>query len=324
MGARAPLGAPLVNQPLTAVVMPAYNEGVNLGEVVPELAVVLAGLEGPSLIFVVNDGSTDDTRSVLTALAATQPTLQAVHVPGRSGKALALRAGFTSALDAGAARIVMMDADGQDHPSEIPRLLAALDEGADLATGARNKRRQDRFIKRWSSVVYNSVTARVSGVRSRDMNSGLKAMTANVATDLLPSLYGDLHRYVSVVAHWRGYRLVDVPVIHRPRLHGTSKYGPRRYWRGLMDLVTIRFLVAYQHRPSHLVSTVGLLALLGGSVILSVLVVEWLLGNPIGDRPLLLAGVLLVVSGLQLVLFGLVAELIVAVGERIMHDRQRR
>lgn len=308
---------------MIAVVLPAYNEGDNLGAVVPELAAVLAGLAGPSRIIVVDDGSSDSTRSVLAGLADSQPTLIALHLPGRSGKALALRAGFAAALDAGAERIVMMDADGQDDPEGIPLLLAALDEGADLATGARNKRRRDRAIKRWTSVLYNAVTARVSGVRGRDMNSGLKAMTADVATDLLPALYGELHRYVSVVAHWRGYRLVDVLVNHRPRLHGSSKYGPQRFWRGLMDLVTIRFLVAYRHRPSHLVSTIGLLALLAGGVILAVLVVEWLLGMPIGDRPLLLAGVLLVVSGLQLVLFGLVAELIVAVGERVMHDRRR-
>lgn len=313
-----------MSHPRTVVVLPAFNEGTNLGAVIPELADVLAGLDGTSHIIVVDDGSSDDTPAVLALLATTQAGLSTIRQPGRSGKALALRAGFAAALDAGADRIVMMDADGQDDPREIPRLLAALDAGADLATGARNKARKDRAVKRWTSLVYNATTARVSGVRSRDMNSGLKAMTAQVAVDLIPTLYGELHRYVSVVAHWRGYQLADVPVNHRPRLHGISKYGPQRFWRGLMDLVTIRFLVAYQHRPSHLVSTIGVLALLSGCVILGVLVVEWLFGNTIGDRPLLLAGVLLVVSGLQLVLFGLIAELIVSVGERIMHERRGR
>lgn len=306
----------------TVVVIPAFNEAENLPEVLAELFGVLNDLPEPSAVIVVNDGSTDATRAVLESLHEVYPTLLAVNHPGRSGKALALRSGFTAALDRGAERIVMMDADGQDVPAEIPRLLDALDQGADLATGARTARK-DRPIKRWTSVLYNSVTARVSGVDGRDLNSGLKAMSAEVAAMLLSTLYGELHRYISVVAHWRGYRLVDVPVVHRPRLHGTSKYGPARFWRGLLDLVTIRFLVAYRHRPSHLVSTLGVLALLAGGVILTVLTIEWFLGASIGDRPLLLAGVLLVLTGLQLVLFGLIAELIVAVGERIVHERRR-
>lgn len=306
----------------TVVVIPAFNEAENLPEVIAELVGVLNDLPELSAVIVVNDGSTDETRAVLESLQEVYPTLLAVNHPGRSGKALALRSGFTAALDRGAERIVMMDADGQDVPAEIPRLLDALDQGADLATGARTARK-DRPIKRWTSVLYNSVTARVSGVDGRDLNSGLKAMSAEVAAMLLSTLYGELHRYISVVAHWRGYRLVDVPVVHRPRLHGASKYGPARFWRGLLDLVTIRFLVAYRHRPSHLVSTLGVLALLAGGVILTVLTIEWFLGTSIGDRPLLLAGVLLVLTGLQLVLFGLIAELIVAVGERIVHDRRR-
>lgn len=305
----------------TVVVLPAHNEASNLPEVLDELFAVLDGLPESTAVVVVNDGSTDGTRTVLEQVSRRHPTLTAVNLPGRSGKALALREGFSAALGLGAERIVMMDADGQDVPAEIPRLLAALEDGADLATGARTARK-DRPIKRWTSTLYNSVTARVSGVPGRDLNSGLKAMTADVATMLLPTLYGELHRYVSVVTHWRGYRLVDVAVQHRPRLHGVSKYGPTRFWRGLLDLVTIRFLVAYRYRPSHLVGTIGVLALLAGAVILAALSVEWMLGAPIGDRPLLLAGVLLVLTGLQLVLFGLIAELIVAVGERVLHERR--
>ncbi len=307
---------------MTVVVLPAYNEAANLADVIRELDDVLSALSESTAIVVVDDGSTDETAVVLRALQSEHPRLSTVSLPGRSGKALALRAGFAVALDRGATRLVMMDADGQDVPAEIPRLLDAIDAGADLATGARAARR-DRRIKRWTSVLYNSVTARVSGVPGRDLNSGLKAMTAAVATALLPSLYGELHRYISVVAPWQGYRLVDVVVEHRARLRGDSKYGPTRFWRGLLDLITIRFLVAYRYRPSHLVSTVGVLALVAGTAILATLTVEWLLGASIGDRPLLLAGVLLTLTGLQLVLFGLIAELIVAVGERVIHERRR-
>jgi dolichol-phosphate mannosyltransferase len=177
-------------------------------------------------------------------------------------------------------------------------------------TGARAER-QDRFVKRTTSRLYNRTTRMLSGVPGTDFNSGFKVMRGDVARDLVPMLYGDMHRYITVLAHWLGYRTGEVVVEHHPRLHGVSKYGISRFWRGMMDLITVRFLMSYEHRPSHLFGGFGLLTFLVGALILGYLLVLRVLGEAIGDRPALIAGVLLVVVGLQLVLFGLLAELTV-------------
>jgi glycosyltransferase involved in cell wall biosynthesis len=228
------------------------------------------------------------------------------------GKAAALKAGFGVALEDGATEIVMMDADGQDDPAELGRLLEAVNAGSDLVTGARLQR-HDRFIKRHTSRLYNRVTGLLSRAPGRDFNSGFKMMRAEVARDVSPMLYGELHRYLTVVAFWLGYRVVEVPVQHHERMHGSSKYGLARFWRGFADLLTVRFLMSYEHRPSHLFGGVGALSFGAGGVILGYLTIVKLTGHPIGNRPLLLAGVLLALVGLQLVLFGLLAELVVYV-----------
>jgi dolichol-phosphate mannosyltransferase len=225
------------------------------------------------------------------------------------GKATALDDGFTLALEFGADVVIMMDADGQDDPAELERLIDALD-GADLVTGARG-RRQDRFIKRNTSKLYNWTTGRLSGAPGRDFNSGYKAMRAEVARDAVPMLYGEMHRYLTVIAHLSGYRVTEVPVQHHARMNGTSKYGPARFWRGMSDLITVRFLMSYENRPSHLFGGIGAVLLLVGAVVLTYLTCVKLTGGAIGGRPLLLAGVLMTVVGLQLVLFGLLAELVV-------------
>jgi len=203
-----------------------------------------------------------------------------------------------------------MDADGQDDPSELPRLLAELLAGSDLVTGARIER-QDRFTKKQTSRLYNRVTGSISGAPGRDFNSGYKVFTAEVARDITPMLYGELHRYITVMAHWLGYRVAEVPVAHHPRLNGKTKYGVARFWRGFIDLITVRFLMSYEHRPSHLFGGIGLSTLVVGLGTLVYLTGLRLMGETVGGRPLLMAGVLLVVTGLQLLLFGLLAELIV-------------
>ena len=177
-------------------------------------------------------------------------------------------------------------------------------------TGRRNIR-NDRFIKRWTSKMYNRVTGIVSGAPGKDFNSGYKAMTAAAAADVRPLLYGELHRYITVIAHWMGYRVSEIPVLHHERMHGQTKYGINRFWRGFIDLLTVRFLMSYENRPSHLFGGIGTLFLSTGSIALSYLLVIRLSGTPIGGRPLLSLAVLLVVAGLQLVLFGLLAELVI-------------
>jgi len=212
-----------------------------------------------------------------------------------------------------------MDADGQDDPREIRRLVAALEADAriGLVTGRRTVR-HDRFVKRTTSRLFNQVTSIVTGVPGQDFNSGLKAMRRELATGL--KLYGELHRYIPVLAHWRGFRVDEIDVEHHARRHGESKFGRARFWRGFLDLITVKFLTTYDRRPFHLFGGAGVVMGLIGSGLLAWMLAERLLGYQIGTRPALLAGVLFVVVGVQLVVLGLLAELSVHLLHRIDPD----
>jgi glycosyltransferase involved in cell wall biosynthesis len=292
------------------VVVPALNEADNLVEVVPRIVSELALLGVDGHVLVVDDGSTDKTREVVADLADRHDAVALLSLGRNMGKATALRRGFEVALGDGADVVVMMDADGQDDPAELPLLLARLDDGADLVTGARTVR-NDRFVKRNTSKLYNAATARLSGAPGKDFNSGFKVMRADVARNASPMLYGELHRYLTVVAHWLGFRVAEVSVQHHERLHGRTKYGPARFWRGFVDLLTVRFLMSYESRPSHLFSGIGLASFAAGGLALTYLLLEKVSGAAIGGRPLMIAAVVLALGGLQLVLFGLLAELVV-------------
>ena len=187
------------------VVVPALNEAENLVVVVPRILAELELLDVKGHVLVVDDGSTDKTREVVADLAERHTEVRLISLGRNMGKATALRHGFERALLEGADVVVMMDADGQDDPAELPLLLARLEDGADLVTGARTVR-NDRFVKRNTSKVYNGATARLSGVPGKDFNSGFKVMRADVARNASPMLYGELHRYLTVVAHWLGFR----------------------------------------------------------------------------------------------------------------------
>jgi len=292
------------------VVIPALNEAENLAELLPQVHRSARGIHPEARILVVDDGSTDGTSNVLAELAESREGFVSERLRRNLGKAAALEHGFEVALAGGATTVVMMDADGQDDPAELPRLYAEIEAGNDLVTGARRKR-NDRFVKRNTSKLYNAVTGVVSGAPGKDFNSGFKMMRAEVARDVAPMMYGELHRYLTVIAHWQGYAVSEIPVEHHARMHGKSKYGLSRFWRGFVDLLTVRFLMSYQHRPSHLFGGLGAIASSLGALILLYLTFLKLTGEAIGDRPLLLAGVLLFLVGLQLQLFGLLAELVV-------------
>lgn len=289
-----------------SVVLPAYNEADNLTPVVNELLAVLQTVGGTLEIIVVDDGSSDRSPEIIAALAAEHPEVVGLQLRRNVGKSAALAAGF---MRCHGDLVVLMDADGQDQPAEIPRMLDALDHGLDLVTGMRSTRR-DRFVKRTTSRLYNRVTARMTGVEGRDFNSGFKVMRRQVADSL--ELYGELHRYIPVLAHWQGYRVGEIDVEHRTRLHGQSKFGRSRFWRGFLDLITVRFLTSYANRPLHLFGSVGCIFSLTGVALLSWLFLEqqvW--GHSIGERPALIAGVLLVILGVQFLSLGLVAQLLV-------------
>jgi glycosyltransferase involved in cell wall biosynthesis len=303
------------------IVVPAWNEAENLAELIPRILENLRLIDAGGQLLVVDDGSRDATAEVVTKLAADDAGIHLASHGRNKGKAAALKLGFGLALDGGATRIVMMDADGQDDPAELVRLVAELEGGADLVTGARLER-HDRFVKRNTSKIYNRVTGALSGAPGRDFNSGYKAMRAAVARDVAPMMYGELHRYLTVMVHWLGYRTSEIEVQHHERMHGKSKYGLARFWRGFVDLLTVRFLMSYEHRPSHLFSGIGATSFALGGLGLLYLTGVKLSGGAIGGRPLLIAAVLLVLVGLQLILFGLLAELVVYSRNRDRQDQR--
>ena len=302
---------------MISVVVPVCDEEASVEPLFDELRAALDELGREWEVLFVDDGSADGTFAALTGLHAREPAVRIVRLRRNFGKASALAAGFAEATGD---VVVTIDGDGQDDPAEIGRLLAKLDEGFDLVSGWKTRRR-DPWRRRIVSRVFNSVTGRVSGLRLHDLNCGLKAYRAEVLRGL--RLYGELHRFIPVLAHYRGFRVAELPVAHRPREHGRSRYGMERYLRGFFDLLTVTFMGRYRYRPLHLFGGVGLVLGLVGFVLLAYLTVVKLTGHAIGQRPLLTLGVLLVVVGIQLFSLGLVGELVTSLHEERAGDRER-
>jgi glycosyltransferase involved in cell wall biosynthesis len=287
-----------------SVIVPVHDEERSVALLHDELVSTLGQLDEAWEVVFVDDGSADGTFSALTRLHAAHDNVRVVRLRRNFGKASALQAGFAEAQGD---IVVTIDGDLQDDPAEIPRLLAKLAEGFDLVSGWKTKRR-DPLTRRIPSRIFNAVTGRLSGLRLHDLNCGLKAYRAEVVRGM--PIYGELHRFIPVLAHYRGYRVAELPVNHRPREHGRSRYGMERYVRGFLDLLTVTFMGRYRHRPLHLFGGVGLLLGAIGTIVLVYLTVLKLMGEAIGHRPLLTLGVLLVVVGVQLLSLGLVSELI--------------
>jgi glycosyltransferase involved in cell wall biosynthesis len=287
-----------------SVVVPVHDEEQSVALLYEELESALQPVGEPWEAIFVDDGSEDGTFSALTRLHARTPNTRVVRLRRNFGKSAALAAGFAQAEGE---TVVTIDGDLQDDPAEIPHLLAKLEEGFDLVSGWKARRR-DPLRRRLVSKIFNAVTGRVSGLRLHDMNCGLKAYRAEVVRGL--PLYGELHRFIPVLAHYRGYRVAELPVNHRPRTHGRSRYGIERYVRGFLDLLTVTFMGRYRHRPLHLFGGLGLVLGFLGTVILVYLTVLKATGAAIGQRPLLTLGVLLVVVGLQFFSLGLIGEMV--------------
>jgi glycosyltransferase involved in cell wall biosynthesis len=287
-----------------SIVVPVRDEERSIEPLYRELRDVLDEARDDWEVIYVDDGSVDGTFAELVRLHDANANVRVVRLRKRLGKAAALDAGFA---EAAGSVVVTIDGDLQDDPSEIPRLLAKLDEGFDLVSGWKTDR-QDPLRRRVPSRIFNRVAGWVSGTRLHDMNCGLKAFRIEVAREL--SLYGELHRFIPLLATDRGFRVAEVPVNHRPRAHGRSRYGMERYVRGFLDLLTVAFMSRYRHRPLHLFGGLGLVIASVGFVVLSYLTALKLAGHAIGGRPLLVLGVLLMVVGIQLLSLGLISELI--------------
>ncbi len=288
-----------------SVVIPLLNEEGSLKQLHAQLTEVLSGLGCSYEILFINDGSTDGSAEIIDALAAEDPHIGLIHFRRNFGKAAGLNAGFKMARGK---IIFTMDADLQDDPAEIPRFLEELEEGYDLVSGWK-KKRHDPLGKTLPSKLFNFVVRRASGLQLDDFNCGFKAYRAETVQEL--NLYGELHRYVPVLVHWQGFRVGQMAVKHHPRRFGSSKYGVERMAKGFFDLLTVLLNTRYNSRPLHLFGFVGLMMSLLGAGILGYLSLLWVLDyGPIGNRPLLLFGLLLVLFGGQLISTGLLGELI--------------
>ncbi len=300
--------------PDLSIVIPLYNEAENVEPLYAELTAALAALGRPYEVVIVDDGSRDDSFARLKAIHERDSRWHIIRLRRNFGQTAAFSAGFAAARGA---IVVTSDADLQNDPRDIPKLLAKMEEGYDIVSGWRVNRKEPFFSRRLPSMVANRMISGATGVTLHDYGCSLKAYKAEVVKSL--HLYGELHRFIPALASWMGVRVAEVPVNDRPRRFGSSKYGISRTFRVLLDLITVRFLLNYATRPLHVFGGTGLAAAGLGIVIgLYLTFVKLVLGQDIGTRPLLLLAVLLVILGVQMVSMGLLAEMVM----RAYHEAQ--
>ena len=289
-----------------SIVIPAYNEKDSLPELLKQIARVVEKESLQYEVIIVDDGSTDGTFEVLKSLKSQYPQLKALRFRRNYGKSPALSEGFKIARGN---VVVTMDADLQDDPEEIPKLMAKLDEGYDMVSGWK-KKRHDPLSKTIPSRIFNFVTSRLTGIPIHDFNCGLKIYRREVVESL--QVYGELHRFLPVLAHWQGFRVGELSVRHHPRRFGKSKFGITRFFNGFFDLMTVLFLTRFKTTPLHVFGFIGMALFSIGVIIECYLTWLWFMGHGIGRRPLFFLGILTIIVGVQFIGFGLVAEMLSA------------
>lgn len=289
-----------------SIVIPLFNEEESLRPLYNEIKKTMRGVSSDYEIMFIDDGSTDKSLSIIKDFARIDNKVHYFSFRMNYGKAAALQVGFKHVTgDA----VITMDADLQDDPGEIPNLLKKLEEGYDLVSGWK-KKRFDPFVKKFSSRFFNYVTRVFTGTKLHDINCGLKAYRKVVVQNV--TLYGELHRYIPVLAKWKGFTVSEIVVKHHPRRYGKTKYGISRFFKGFIDLITVVFTVRYIKRPMHLFGFVGMLAALAGFIISLYLTYEkFFLGIGINNRPVFFLGILLIIVGVQFFAIGLLGELMV-------------
>jgi glycosyltransferase involved in cell wall biosynthesis len=290
-----------------SVILPVFNEEKNVTLVYQELRAALEALGRSYEIIFVDDGSSDGSYRVLCALAVDDPAVAVIRLRRNYGQTAALSAGIERCAGS---IVILMDADLQNDPRDIGRLLAKLDEGYDVVSGWRKQRKDKWLTRTLPSRVANGLISRVTGVRLHDYGCTLKAYRRDVLVHV--RLYGEMHRFIPVYATWAGARVTEIPVNHRARKYGKSKYGLRRIMRVPLDLVTVKFLGTYSTKPLYLFGLVGLFLLLGAIGAEAVAVAQRFLPPfvRLHNNPLLLLGAVLAVLAIQIVMMGLLAELI--------------
>jgi dolichol-phosphate mannosyltransferase len=298
---------------MISVVIPVFNEEGSLAKLHEELAHVAQAEKLELEIIFVDDGSSDGSWYAIVALAQSDASVHGIRLRRNFGKAAALAAGFAAARGD---IIMTLDADLQDNPAEIPRFLSKLNEGFDVISGWKETR-LDPWHKVWPSRLFNWLVSRLTGVRLHDHNSGMKCYRAEVLREI--RLYGELHRFIPVLAAARGFKVGELAITHRPRQFGRSKYGMGRFLKGFLDLLTVKFLTGFGQRPQHLLGGIGLFSFLAGTTGMLYLAVIWLLTNvgaieavPLHQRPLLIYAVAALLLGAQMMSIGFLAELITA------------
>lgn len=307
-----------MNAPRLSIVVPAFNEAESLPPLQQELAAALDAMGLPWEVLYVDDGSRDGTDEVIARLAAAEPRVRGASLRRNFGKSAALAVGFRLARGE---YVATLDADLQDDPSELPRLLAALEQGLDLVSGWKRHRR-DPPTKTLPSRLFNVVTSWAVGLRLHDFNCGLKLYRREVTESL--EVYGELHRFLPALAHWRGFRVGEIAVRHRPRRFGKSKFGAARFINGFLDLLSAAFISTSALKPLHVFGRIGLAFLVAGVGLGAWFVALWFAGEPMRVRPLMLFGAALVLLGIQFVLMGLIGEMIAHLGARADYPLRRR
>lgn len=290
---------------LVSFVIPTYNEEESLQELYTRIVENISATGNNYEIIFVDDGSTDQSFEVLKELREKDDKVRVIQFRRNYGKAAALEVGFA---DAQGEIIFTLDADLQDDPMEIPRFLEKLDEGYDMVIGWKFPR-LDPITKTAPSKLFNATLRASTGLNIHENNSGYKAMRRVVAEEM--TLYGEMHRFIPAIAHWRGFKVTEIKVKHHPRKFGKTKYGLSRMWRGFFDFTTIYFLNQFTRRPLHFFGGIGVVIFSIGFVIDLILTIEWILGlTVLHTRPLLWLGILMIIVGIQSLIFGLLAEMI--------------
>jgi glycosyltransferase involved in cell wall biosynthesis len=289
-----------------SVLIPVYNESGNITALYEKLTAVLGETGLSYEILFVDDGSTDGSIAEIEKLTASDEQVRAVFLRRNFGKSTALSVGFRAVTGT---RVITMDGDQQDDPAEIPAFLAKLDEGFDMVSGWKQTR-HDPISKTLPSKVWNRMTSCASGVKLHDFNCGFKAYRHEVVKTV--EVYGEMHRYIPVLADRMGFRIGELPVRHHPRTVGRSKYGGSRFINGILDLLTVMFLGTSRKNPLHVFGRLGIALLAAGLLICAYMFGVWLVESALRVRPLLIGGVIMVIMGIQFISIGLIAEIIVS------------
>lgn len=289
-----------------SIIIPLFNEEESLQPLSSELRKVCIANNLDFEVIFIDDGSTDNSLKVIKDISRGDRRFKYISFQKNYGKSAALQVGFKHATGQ---TVITMDADLQDDPSEIPNLLAKLSEDYDMVSGWK-KKRFDPFIKKQSSKFFNAMTRWFSGVKIHDFNCGLKIYKKVVIDNI--KVYGELHRYIPVLASWKGFKVGELAVQHHPRKFGTTKFGVSRFFKGFVDLLTVVFLTRYVKRPMHLFGFLGAFSTVLGLIVNLVLTYEKLfLNQPLSNRPMLFLGVLLIIVGMQFFSMGLIGEMLV-------------